>query len=198
MHLTNNKNFKSIASYLGVIVLSVLFAFLIISYVFRTYSVDGPSMQPTLYTNDKLIVWKVPKTWSLITGHQWVPKRGSIVIFKESNLLACGQSGTKDLVKRVIGLPGNKIVIKNGVVTVYSKNHPNGFVPDNTLGYNKNHIIPSSYPSEQIQLSSNQLFVMGDNRTVSCDSRIFGPINTSQLIGQLVMRILPINKAELF
>ncbi len=197
---TNNHNsrLKEVLSFAAVIGLALLFAFLITSFVFRSYAVDGPSMEPTLQNNDKLIIWKVPRTWARITGNQWVPKRGDIVVFNESNLSVCGQTGTKQLIKRVIGLPNNKIVIKNGTVTVYDKNHPKGFRPDQTLGFNKSHFLQPTTPNETIQLNSHQLFVMGDNRPISCDSRRFGPINTNQLIGQLVLRILPLSKAKLF
>ena len=185
-------------SFLGILILAVIFAFAITNYVFRSYAVDGPSMEPTLQNQDKLIIWKVPRTWSMITGHQYVPKRGDIIVFNESNLSECDQTGTKQLIKRVIGLPGDKVVISNGVVTIYDRAHPNGFQPDNTLPYNKTHFIPYTNRSETVQLNNHQLFVMGDNRQVSCDSRSFGPINTSQVVGQLVIRILPISNTKLF
>ena len=187
-------------SFIRIIILALFFAFLISSYVFRSYAVDGTSMYPTLQNANKLIIWKLPRTWASITGHQYVPKRGDIIVFTEPGykLEVCGQSSTKQLIKRVIGLPGNRIVIKNGHVTVYDKNHPNGFRPDQTLGYDKSNFIPASQPNETIQLNSHQLFVMGDNRTVSCDSRRFGPINTNQVVGQLVLRILPLSEAQAF
>jgi len=190
--------FREFLSFIGIILLALAFAFLIITYVFRSYSVDGPSMEPTLQNDNKLIVWKVPRTWASITGHQYVPKRGDIIVFNEANLSSCGQDTARQLIKRVIGLPNNKIVIKNGTVTVYSKNHPNGFRPDKVLGYDKTNFIPPTTPNETIQLNSHQLFVLGDNRPVSCDSRIFGPINTSQVVGQLVLRILPLSEAKVF
>lgn len=189
---------KEALSFISIIALAFLFAFLITSFVFRSYQVDGPSMESTLQNNDKLIIWKVPRTWASITGDQWVPKRGSIVVFTENNLSACGQTTSKQLIKRVIGLPNDKVVINNGTVTIFDARHPNGYQPDNSLAYNKNHIIQASTPNETIQLNSHQLFVMGDNRPVSCDSRRFGPINTNQLIGQLVLRILPLSKAQVF
>jgi len=132
----------------------------------------------------------------MITGHQYVPKRGSIIVFNESNLLGCGQPGTKQLIKRVIGLPGNTVTIKNGHYFVYDKNHPHGFDPGTTLGFNKN--FPPTYGSTDVTLGPNQIFVSGDNRPNSCDSRIFGPINTNQIIGQLVLRFYPFNEIKLF
>lgn len=189
---------KEIFSFVGIIALALILAFIIITFVFRSYSVDGPSMEPTLQNGNKLIVWKLPRTWASITGHQWVPKRGDIVVFNEANLSSCGQDTTRQLIKRVIGLPGNKIVIKDGHVYVFSKHHPDGFRPDQTLGYDKGNFIQPTTPNETIQLNNHQLFVLGDNRPVSCDSRIFGPINTNQLVGQLVIRILPLSEAKLF
>ncbi len=185
-------------SFVGIILMALVFALAITSFVFRSYAVDGPSMEPTLQNQDKLIIWKVPRTWSMITGHQYVPKRGDVIVFNENNLSQCDQTGTRQLIKRVIGLPGDKVVIENGVVTIYDHAHPNGLQPDNTLAYNKTRFIPYTNRSETVQLNSHQLFVMGDNRQVSCDSRIFGPINTSQVVGQLVIRILPISKTKLF
>src|SRR5580692_1727056 len=78
-------------STLGIIAAALVVAVLIISFVFRSYQVDGPSMQDTLMNNDKLIVWKVPKTWADITGHQYIPQRGDVIIFTETNLAQFGQ-----------------------------------------------------------------------------------------------------------
>lgn len=185
-------------TFAGIIILALVFAFGITSFVFRSYAVDGPSMEPTLQNQDKLIIWKVPRTWSMITGHQYVPKRGDVIVFNEDNLIDCDQTGTKQLIKRVIGLPGDKVVVNNGVVTVYNFAHPSGFQPDQTLAYNNSHFIPYTNRNDTVQLNGHQLFVMGDNRQVSCDSRSFGPINTSQVVGQLVVRILPISNTKLF
>ena len=190
--------FREFLSFAGIILLALVFAFLIITFVFRSYAVDGPSMEPTLQNNDKLIIWKVPRTWARITGNQYVPKRGDIIVFQEANLSACGQNTSRQLIKRVIGLPNDKVVIKSGVVTIYDKEYPKGFKPDQQLPYNKTHFLPATTPNETVQLNNHQLFVLGDNRTISCDSRIFGPINTSQVIGKLVMRILPLSKAQVF
>ena len=179
-------------STIGILLLAPIIAILLTAFVFQSYQVDGPSMQNTLHNNDRLIVWKLPRTWSRITGHQYVPKRGDIIILTESGLSNYGDTqNTKQLVKRVIGLPGDHIVIKNGEITIYNKQNPNGFDPDKTLPYGKNGAIPTTDNDLNITLSSTQLFVCGDNRGDSLDSRIFGPIQTSQVIGQLVMRIYP-------
>jgi len=88
---------REFLSVISVLIAAFLLAFVLITYVFQTYQVDGSSMQSTLYNNDRLIVWKVARTWGRITGHQYIPKRGDIIIFTE-NLTNYGQVGYKQLV----------------------------------------------------------------------------------------------------
>jgi signal peptidase I len=188
-----------ILSTIGVLLLAPVIAILLTAFVFQSYQVDGPSMQNTLHNNDRLIVWKFPRTLARITGHQYVPGRGDIIILTESGLSNYGDaSDTKQLVKRVIGLPGDHLVIKNDVITVYNADHPNGFEPDSTLPYGKNGAIPPTTNNVDVTLAANQLFVCGDNRGDSLDSRIFGPIQTKQVIGKLIARIYPIQSAKKF
>jgi signal peptidase I len=190
---------RSTISTVAILLLAPLIAILLTAYVFQSYQVDGPSMQETLHNNDRLIVWKLPRTWSKITGHQYVPKRGDIIILSESGLSSYGDSqDTKQLVKRVIGLPGDHVVIKDNVITVYNKEHPAGFQPDATLPYGKNGAIPPTNNNIDVTLSGTQIFVCGDNRSDSLDSRIFGPVETKQVIGKLVARIYPLSQAERF
>jgi len=190
---------RSTLSTIGILLLAPLIAVLLTAYVFQSYQVDGPSMQNTLHNNDRLIVWKLPRTWARITGHAYVPKRGDIIILTESGLSNYGDTqDTKQLVKRVIGLPGDHVVIKNNVITIYNKQHPDGFQPDKTLPYGKNGAIPPTTNNVDVTLSSTQLFVCGDNRGDSLDSRIFGPVELNQVIGKLVARIFPVSKAERF
>ncbi len=189
----------STLSTIGILLLAPAIALLLTAYVFQSYQVDGPSMQNTLHNNDRLIVWKLPRTWSKITGHQYVPKRGDIIIFTESGLSNFGDTqDSKQLVKRVIGLPGDHVVIKNNVITVYNKEHPDGFQPDKTLPYGKDGAIPPTNSNADITLGNTQLFVCGDNRGNSLDSRLFGPIDTKQVIGKLAARIFPVSDIERF
>jgi signal peptidase I len=196
---STRKRISSTLSTIGILLLAPLIAILLTAYVFQSYQVDGPSMENTLHNNDRLIVWKLPRTWSRVTGHQYVPKRGDVVIVTESGLANYGDSqDTKQLVKRVIGLPGDHIVIKDNVITVYNKEHPNGFQPDNTLPYGENGAIPPTTNNEDITLAKDELFICGDNRGDSLDSRIFGPIKTDQVIGKLVVRIFPVSQVKKF
>jgi len=187
---------QEILSTIGILLTALVLALLIIAFVFRSYQVDGPSMENTLHNGDKLIIWKVPKTWSEITGHAYIPNRGDIIVFTESGLSEFGQQDTKQLIKRVIGLPGDRVTIVNSHYEIYNAAHPNGFNPDAVLPYGKN--IPATNGDVNVTLGKNQLFVSGDNRPDSLDSRAFGPINASQIIGKLVLRVFPISQAKDF
>lgn len=174
-------------------------ALILTLFVFQSYQVDGPSMETTLQNNDRLIVWKAARTWARISGKQYVPNRGDVIIFNEPGLGAIGDGDdNKQLVKRVIGLPGDKVVIKDGTITIYNKTYPNGFKPDKTMAYGAGNHIPETDGDGTYTLEANQLFVCGDNRPNSLDSRIFGPITTDQVVGKLVARILPLSNTKLF
>jgi signal peptidase I len=107
---------REILSTIGVLLVALVVALGLIAFVFQSYQVDGPSMETTLQNQDRLIVWKLPRTWSRITHHQYVPKRGDVVVFVESGLEQYGQGSSKQLIKRVIGLPGDRVVVNGGVV----------------------------------------------------------------------------------
>lgn len=195
----SSERWRNVVSTIAILLIAPLIAIFLTAFVFQSYQVDGPSMQNTLQNNDRLIVWKMPRTWARITGHQYVPNRGDIIIFTESNLARFGDNvDSKQLVKRVIGLPGDHVVVKNNVVTVYNAAHPNGFQPDATLPYGQNGAIPATADNVDVTLGKTQLFVCGDNRSNSLDSRIFGPIETKQVIGKLAVRILPLSQAKRF
>lgn len=183
-------------STVGILLTALAVAFLIIGFVFRSYQVDGPSMQNTLQNADKLIIWKVPRTIARVTHHAYIPNRGDIIVFTQNGLSEFGQTDSKQLIKRVIGLPGERVVVKDGSYTVYTKDHPQGFNPDRTLSYGKN--IPTTSGSVDVTLGKDQLFVSGDNRPNSLDSRSFGPISADKVVGKLVLRVFPISQAKPF
>ncbi len=192
----NRPAWRDAMSTVGILAAALLVALFIIAFVFRSYQVDGPSMENTLQNSDKLIIWKVPRTWSDITRHDYIPNRGDVVVFNESGLSEFGQQDSKQLIKRVIGLPGDRVVVKDGKITIYNEQHLKGFDPDKTLPYGKN--IPVTSGSVDVTLGPHQLFVCGDNRPDSLDSRAFGPISANQIVGKLVMRVFPIGQAKAF
>lgn len=187
---------KELLSTIGILATAFCVAILIITFIFRSYQVDGPSMRNTLENNDKLIIWKVQRTWARITRHAYIPQRGDIVVFDQKGLSQFGQDDSKQIIKRVIALPGERIVLADGKYTVYNSTHPDGFNPDQTLKLDKA-IVPTS-GSLDLTLNKDQIFVSGDNRPDSLDSRSFGPIDANQIVGKLVLRAFPLSSAEVF
>lgn len=198
-HTPKGKGFwHELSSTIAILGSAFAIALLLIAFVFQSYAVDGPSMEVTLNDKDRLIVWKVPRTWARITHHQYVPNRGDVVIFEQSGLSEYGQEDKRQLIKRVIGLPGDRVVVANGMITIYNADHPKGFQPDATLPYSKQTTIPYTSGNIDVTLGSDEIYVCGDNRPDSLDSRSFGQIKTDQIVGKLVARILPLGDAELF
>lgn len=194
---SKRENLREVVSTIGVLLAALLVAFSLIAWVFQSYQVEGPSMMNTLQNNDRLIVWKVPRTIAKITGKDYIPRRGQIVIFVEGGLSQFGQQDEKQLIKRVIALPGERVVLQNGVLKVYNKENPEGFQPDAIGGYK---IIGEDNDVHNIDivLAENQVFVCGDNRPDSLDSRTFGPINADQIVGKLALRLLPVSEIQKF
>lgn len=193
---TRSEHVRSVLSTIGVLLIAPALALFLTAFVFQSYQVDGPSMETTLDNNDRLIVWKMPRTWSRITHHAYVPDRGDVIIFVAHNLDSFGQTPDKQLIKRVIGLPGERVVVKNGVLRIYNKQHPSGFQPDKTMPYGN--VIRDTQGDIDEVIPKDSVFVCGDNRDNSLDSRIFGPVASKDIVGKLVMRVLPIDQAKRF
>jgi signal peptidase I len=183
-------------STIAVLLVAPLLAIFLTMFVFQSYQVDGESMETTLAHNDRLIVWKMPKTWSRITGHDYIPKRGDVVVFVEPDLSQFGQDPGKQLIKRVLGLPGERVVIADNKLTVYNQENPNGFQPDKELPYGS--VIGETPIDHEWEVGEGQIFVVGDNRSNSLDSRTFGPIDAGNIVGKLVIRVLPLADVKKF
>src|SRR4051812_44885793 len=78
-----DKSLGEVLSTLGVLVSALLVAFGLIVFVFQSYQVSGPSMQPSLHDQDRLIVWKLPRSWARVTHHDYIPNRGDVIIFTQ-------------------------------------------------------------------------------------------------------------------
>lgn len=187
---------KNVISTIAILVIAPLIALCLTAFVFQSYEVDGPSMETTLQNNDRLIVLKLPRTWAKITGHPYIPRRTDIVIFSKSDMYNFEGEGKKQLIKRVIGLPGERVVVKDGLITVYNQQYPDGFQPDKTLSYGS--VITSTTGAMDITLDKNEVFVCGDNRNNSLDSRAFGAVDVKDIVGKLSLRLIPFNKAKSF
>lgn len=187
---------REIWSTVAILITALLTAVFIINFVFRSYQVEGASMETTLQHSDKLIIWKLPRTWSNITGNPYLPDRGEIIVFNQHGLSQFGQEDSKQIIKRVIGLPGERVVIRDGLVTVYNTASPGGFDPDGSQPYARH--IKVTTGTRDVTLGADELFVLGDNRGDSLDSRSFGPIKAQQIVGELVLRVFPVDKAKPF
>lgn len=182
----------------GLIFVSVAIVSMLNAWIIQLYQVDGPSMQTTLFTGNSIAVNKIPKTFNRLTRKQYVPKRGQVVVFiKERNVLfePVEPDAPTYVVKRVIGLPGDRVVVNGAIITIYNSINPNGFNPDVNKSWTKN-IQAGSNDQIDITLQPDELFLVGDNRPESIDSRSYGPVKLSELVGQANFRVTPISELK--
>src|SRR5690606_34116933 len=103
----------------------------------------------------------------------------------------------RQLVKRVIALPGERVLVRDGVVKVYNEEHPEGFNPDKDTDYEQD-IDPITPGYIDLTVKPGEIFVLGDNRDNSSDSRTFGTIQSKEIVGELALRIYPFSDFRSF
>ncbi|MFS0781724.1 signal peptidase I [Bacillus sp. 1P06AnD] len=167
---------KEMMSWVKAILFSLVLVIICRQFLFTPKEVFGESMEPTYETSDRVMVSKLStiKRFDIITFH--------------------APDADETYIKRVIGLPGDHVVMNNDVLSVngkqynepYLADHKKGLPPGVNLTENFNIIVPH-----------DQLFVLGDNRQVSKDSRIFGAIKENSVIGVVELRFFPLNKVSL-
>lgn len=150
--------------------LAVVIALLIHQFLVTQYLVDGHSMDPTLASGERLIVDRLSYDFG-------PPKRGDIIVFRAPVV------GDEDWVKRVIGLPGDTIAISDGKLLLNGKVIPEPFIAQP---------MDPTHNFGPLRIPPGELFVMGDNRNVSEDSRMIGPIAISSVIGRVALIIWPL------
>ena len=187
----SQKGWKNIASTVAILLTAPLLAVLITIFVFQSYEVYGLSMETTLQNGDRLIVQKLSKNWSKVRGKEFVPQRYEVVVFDRPTFVSNIGGDIDHLVKRVIALPGERIVVFDGRITIYNQENPEGFNPDEGQEYAKD--ILSTSGSVDITVGENEIFVMGDNRGNSQDSRSFGAVNTNLVTGTATVRFVPVD-----
>lgn len=188
---------SSIVSTLAILIAAPLVAFFLTAFIFQSYEVDGPSMQTTLENHDRLLVLKVPRTIAKLTHKDYIPNRGDVIIFSTTAVHdGENDSARKQLIKRVVGLPGDRVVVADGVITIYNNQYPEGFNPDKTLSYGS--VITTTSGNVDIVIKEGEVFVCGDNRSNSLDSRVIGTIPAKDIIGKLIFRIYPLSNAQVF
>ena len=167
----------SFLSLIITIVVILAIAFGIRFYVATPYLVEGASMEETFHTYDYLIVDR-------LTYHFTAPARGDVIVLKFP------LDTTRTFIKRIIGLPGETVILHGETVTIKNAAHPNGFV------LNEPYIsdIHQTNSEETITLKPGEYFVMGDNRKESADSRYWGTLPADDIIGRPLLRIYPFNQ----
>jgi signal peptidase I len=166
----NGKFKKELFELVKSILIAVIAAILIMTFIFQTVNVDGSSMYPTLRNNDRLIIEKV-------TYYFQKPQPEDIVVMKNP------QNTSERYIKRVIAVEGDKVRIHNNKIYINDTEKDESFIFENEIK-----------DFNEITVPKNTVFVLGDNRNNSKDSRILGPIDLKLISGKAVIRLLPFNK----
>ncbi len=141
-------------------------------YIAKPFIVNGASMDPTFESGDYLIVDELSYQFKN-------PERGSVVIFKYPI------DPSKSFIKRIIGLPGETVSLKNGKVTIFNAENPEGF------SFDEPYVRLKKSDNLSRTLGEGEYFVLGDNRAGSADSRIWGPLPKENIIGRPIIRFFP-------
>ncbi|WP_077615182.1 signal peptidase I [Caenibacillus caldisaponilyticus] len=184
-----NRGKKEVFEWLKALAIAVIIAIIIRSFIFTNYVVEGKSMMPTLEDGNRLIVNKIDYDFSK-------PKRFDIIIFHATP--------TDDYVKRVIGLPGDSIEYKNDVLYVngkpvkepYLKPYKEKISSGNLTNNFSLRDIPNDKPVDRVP--PGKLLVLGDNRRNSVDSRSFGFVDMSQVVGKVNIRYWPLSEINYY
>lgn len=177
--LTDLKDFSF--DTIKIVVISLIIIIGIRSFVMQPFFVNGQSMEPNFHDGDYLIVNEI--------GYKFDdPRRGDVIVFHYPN------DPRQFFIKRIIGLPGEKIEIKNNEIVIYNKEHPDGFslaefyIP-------KSAVISKNHSKE---LKNDEYYVLGDNRIASSDSRVWGVLEKHHIVGKAWIRAWPFNDFSVF
>ncbi len=181
-HTSRQDAFAFIWETIKVVVVSLAIILPIRYFLVQPFFVKGASMEPTFEDGNYILIDEI--SYRL---HE--PKRGDIIVFRFP------QEQTQFFIKRIIGLPGETVEVKNDQITIYNKDNPNGFILD------ENQYLPKyqqTLGNSRFTIDLNNYFVLGDNRTRSSDSRIWGEVNKSLVTGRVFFRALPIKNLGRF
>lgn len=181
--LAKQSFFSWIWEMVKVVVVSLVIIIPIRMYVFQPFVVQGASMEPNFQEKEYLIIDEISQRFES-------RQRGQVVVFHPP------QDAKVFYIKRIIGLPGETIELKDGRITIYNKIQPQGFVLDESA-YLPSTDIDVFYQSK-VTLGSNEYFVLGDNRRNSLDSRKIGPIPTNHIRGRVLVRAFPFDRWMIF
>jgi len=150
-------------------------------FLIQPFVVKGQSMEPTFYNSDYLIIDE-------LSYHLRSPKRGEVIVFRAP------VAKNTYYIKRIIGLPNETVEIKDGEILVFDPK------------IKKEVNIKEDYIASSVQTSGNvkitlkpdEYFVLGDNRRLSYDSRNWGPVTRSEVVGRVLLRLYPLNQLQAF
>ena len=162
-----------------VVLLAGLTIWLIRYFLFKPFYVKGQSMEPNFLEHDYLIIDELTYRWH-------PPERGDVIVLKAPTV-------EKDFyLKRIVGLPGERIKVENNHIIVYNEQHPLG------VAVTESYINENTDGAISMSLGPDEYFVMGDNRNASFDSRRFGPVHRSSIIGRTWLRGWPPSRVAAF
>jgi len=165
----------AIRSWTLTIVLAVAVTLAVKTWFYQPYSIPSASMVPTLEVGDRVVVSK----------RNTDPGRGDVIVFERPpNDPASGPDSPQVLIKRVIGMPGDTVSAVDGKLYVNDKPVREAYLADGT----------STDIAEPIKVPEDHFLVLGDNRQVSQDGRVFGPIDRKLIVGRAILRIWPPNR----
>jgi signal peptidase I len=169
---------RATAEWVGVLVIAVLLAAGLRTFVFQPFSIPSSSMVPTLNVGDRILVQKAFFNWHDV-------RQGDIVVFTHPAAdTDCSGPEDTDLVKRVIAVGGQTIYSANGLVYVDGQKLTESYLPKHDpLGP----AIPGASARSPYRVPAGDFYVLGDNREISCDSRYWGPVKGSTVVGKAVL-----------
>jgi len=167
-----------------VIIISLAIIIPVRYFLIQPFYVKGASMEPNFHDHEYLIINEIAYRFEN-------PQRGDIVVFRYP------KDPSQYFIKRIIGLPGEKIKIKDNKVYVYNDKYPNGLAINEDIYLPEDEQTPNLGKTEFI-LGNDEYFVMGDNREASLDSRRFGPVPRRLIIGKAWIRGWPFDKITIF
>lgn len=171
----------SVGSFLWELARIVLIAFVVMVgfrfFVAEPFIVSGSSMVPNYQNREYLVINKMTYRFD-------DPQRGDVIVFRYP------KDKSQYFIKRIIGLPGESVKVENGKVIVYNEQYPQGSALTEPYLDNQNITFGRE---ELVELGSDEFYVLGDNRLASSDSRVWGILPRSDIVGTAWLRVFPLD-----